>query len=271
VAIREILVHVNVSKHCRVRLAVSAALAKTFDAKLTGLFTSAIGDIPFFMVEEIETESEPTMKAWWLMMRDKVKHEFDAFMRDTGISADWIEVDEGIGKAVPNHAHYTDLTIVGQLDPDELLPRPEYEIPQLVALESGRPALVIPYAGTFATVGQRVLIAWNDSAQSTRAVKDAMPFLRGAETVTILTLGQDKPRGDRIVAYLARHGITATAQHLTCDDISVGNLLLSRASDEGSDLIVMGAYGHSRARESILGGATRVMFKEMTVPVLMSH
>ena len=177
-----------------------------------------------------------------------------------------------------HHARYADLTIVGQLDPDELLPRPEYRIPERVALESGGPVVVVPHAGTFPTVGRRVLIAWNASAQSARAVRDALPLLRKAEAVTILTLNPGSRRGNevdrpgaRIAAYLAHHGVAAKARELVVDDIAVGEMILSQAADEGADLIVMGAYGHPRARELVLGGATRTLFKRMTVPTLMAH
>lgn len=275
---KDLLVHVNVSKHCRGRLEIAARLAKTFDARLTGLYTSAAGNVPFFMMEEIGTDVEPTMRAWWLRMRDEVKAEFDAFLRDTGVPTDWVEVDDDVAAAVPYHARYADLAIVGQIDPDELLPRPEYDIPEGVALDSGRPVLVVPYAGRFTTVGQRILVAWNGSAQSARAVNDASPFLRRAEKVTILTLnpqsvrqGKNDQPGARIVAHLLRHGIAAQSRELAVDNVHVDDMILSQASDLGADLIVMGAYGHSRAHEIVLGGATRGLFKHMTVPILMSH
>ena len=157
------------------------------------------------------------------------------------------------------------------------MPRPEYRIPERVALESGGPVVVVPHAGAFPTVGRRVLIAWHASAQSARAVRDALPLLRKAEGVTILTSipaagagNEDRP-GARIAAYLAHHGVAAKARELVVDDIAVGETILSQAADEGADLIVMGAYGHPRARELVLGGATRTLFKRMTVPTLMAH
>ena len=275
---KDLLVHVNVSKHCRSRLEIGVLLAKAFDAHLTGLFTSEARDVPFFMMEEIASKIEPTMRGWWLQARDKVKAEFEALLRNTGVAADWIEVEENVATMVPYHARYADLVIVGQTDPDELLPRPEYEIPEAAALDSGRPVLVIPYAGTFGSVGQRVLVAWNGSAQSARAVHDAFPFLRRAEKVTVLTINPEqlrKNQGDRpgaqIAAHLSRHGMKAAIREITVDRVDIDDMILSQASDEAADLIVMGAYGHPRAREIILGGATRGLFKHMTAPVLMSH
>jgi nucleotide-binding universal stress UspA family protein len=276
--LKDLLVHVNVSKHCPARVAIAARLAKTFDARLTGLFTTAADDVAFYMVEEMALNAEPTMRAWWLRVRDKVKAEFEEALRRTGTTTLWLEVGDKDGSAVSQHARYADLTIVGQIDPEEPLPRPEYKIPERVALDSGCPVLVVPYAGNFTTLGSKVLIAWNSSAQSARAVRDSLPLLRKAESVTILTINTDSQRRDepdrpdtRIVTHLAHHGIVATARELVVDDATVGETILSQASEEGVDLIVMGAYGHSRASEFVLGGATRTMFRQMTVPILVSH
>jgi nucleotide-binding universal stress UspA family protein len=277
-SVKDLLVHINVSKHCQARMEIAARLAKAFDARLTGLYTSAVGDVPFFMMEEVAAKVEPTMRAWWLQMRDKVKAEFDGVVRKAGIAAEWIEVDDRDGSIVSYHARYADLAIVGQIDTEELLPRPEYAIPERVALESGGPTLVVPYAGAFATMGRRILIAWNGSAQSSRAVRDALPLLERAEKVTVLTINPDDVRhgkadrpGTRIATHLSNHGIKADARELTVEEAAVGDVILSQASDGGADLVVMGAYGHPRSYEFVLGGATRALFRQMTVPILVSH
>ena len=118
------------------------------------------------------------------------------------------------------------------------------------------------------------MIAWNESPQAARAVRDALPFLKQAEAVTVATVrgsGSDDQDCKRLAAYLARHGIAATVRVLFAGDADAANAVLNHAADDGADLIVMGAYSHTRAREVILGGATRTMFRHMTVPVLMSH
>ena len=277
-SVKDILVHINVSKHCRSRLEIAAHLAKAFDAHLTGLYTSEMSDVPFFMMEEIVAKVEPTLRGWWTLKRNQVRDAFEAIRRDTGVSADWLEVDGDVGAMMPYHARYADLTIVSQVDPEELLPRPEFDVPERVALEAGRPVLVIPYAGTFTAPGRRILVAWNGSAQSARAVKDALPFLQRAERVTVLVINpdgfrkrEDERPGEHLTAHLLRHGVKAEVREFAVDNISVDQLILSHAGDEGSDLIVMGAYGHPRAREMVLGGATRALFKHTTTPILMSH
>jgi nucleotide-binding universal stress UspA family protein len=136
--------------------------------------------------------------------------------------------------------------------------------------------LIVPRYGVFGTVGERVLIAWNGSREATRAAHDALPLLKRATKVTVLSIDPDHdsqrrvPSAD-ITLHLARHGVAAEADSTVALDIAVGDVLLSRAADLGADLIVMGGYGHSRVREMVLGGATRHLLQHMTVPVLMSH
>ncbi|MSP80209.1 MAG: universal stress protein [Rhodospirillales bacterium] len=174
-------------------------------------------------------------------------------------------------------ARYADLAVVGQRnsDDDEL---EMDKMPDRFILSAGRPVLSVPYAGAFPKVGQTAVVAWDASRLATRAVNDALPILRRAAKVHLLAIN---PEGGReghgevpcadIAHHLARHGVKAEASSLRVNDIEVGDALLSRASDFGADLIVMGAYGHARWRELVLGGVTRHLLQHMTAPVFMSH
>mgnify|MGYP001171563979 CR=1 FL=1 len=275
-AFKRILVHVNVSKHCPVRLTVAGQLAKAFGAHLTGAFTSAAGDIPFFMMQEVAARTEPTMQAWWLQARDRLKASFDGCLRESGGTGDWLEIGGDVVNGIAACARTADLTVVGQVDADEFLPRPEYAISERLALDAGGPALLIPLQGAAASVGRRILVAWDGSTPAARALKDALPFLERAERVAVLTIdtgkaGMENVAGADAVAWLARHGVKAEARAARGADAAVGDVLLAETAADKADLVVMGAYGHSRAREFILGGATRTMLQRMTVPVLMAH
>ena len=140
--------------------------------------------------------------------------------------------------------------------------------------------LVVPYVGAPDIIGNNVVIAWDGGREASRAVADALPILVRARKVTIACLdpsasarGADAVARKRLVAYLRRHGVSAGVESDNLDkaDIRVGDWLLSRVADLDGDLIVMGGYGHSRWREQVLGGATRAVLAEMTVPVLMAH
>ena len=193
--------------------------------------------------------------------------------------------DGKVGRAT-EHCYYEvcttpalyDLVVLGQPNPDVRAGGAFGLRPEEIVLGGGRPVLVIPYAGDFAEVGQRVLVAWNGSREAARTLHDAMFLLEGAEAVTVIeadppAAGAGPPIADAaaLAAMLTRRGIKATAETTTAGDIGVENLLLSRAADLSADLLVMGAYGHSRLREFVLGGVSRGIFRHMTVPVLMAH
>ena len=174
-------------------------------------------------------------------------------------------------------ARYADLVIVGQADPDDVSMTPA-DLPEAVALATGRPMLVVPHIGVNTRPGQIVMLCWNASRESARAASDALPFLTRAQKVILLAVepkpsafGHGEEPGADAAAWLARHGVDVTVQRDVADDDDIGNVILSRAADYGVDLIVMGLYGHSRLREMVLGGASRTLLSSMTVPVLMGH
>ena len=147
-----------------------------------------------------------------------------------------------------------------------------------IAIESGRPVLLVPHYGHFAHCGRRALIGWNGTREAARAAFDAVPILKHADVVYVSRIDAEESEeeggaypGAELAKALARHGIKTTAERLARSEVDAGEALLSHASDVGADLIVMGAYGHGRLREFILGGATRTILQSMTVPVLMSQ
>jgi len=278
---KDLLVVLGSDTGSRGRMALAAGLAERFAAHLVGLYPLPIADAPRHLGYYDPALLDPFFrelreKAQEVCDKEREAFEHAASLR--GLSAEWRMVAESLESDPALHARYVDLTILGQLDPDggdaELLrPRPEH-----VTLASGRPILVVPYAGNFETVGRRVLIGWNATREASRAVNDAMPLLMAAEIVTVLTIdahegpdGHGELPGADISLHLARHGVKATIEHTVSDGIPAGDVLLSRAADLGADLLVIGAYGHSRVRELLLGGATRSILQSMTLPVLMSH
>jgi nucleotide-binding universal stress UspA family protein len=176
------------------------------------------------------------------------------------------------------HGRYADLIVIGQLDAYDSQAGLLRARPEEVTMLAGRPTLVVPFTGHFEPIGTGVVIGWDASREAARAVGDAMPLLGRAEKVTVLTIdaeespfGHGEIPGADIALYLARHGVKAEVEHTVSAGIGIGNTLLSRAADYQANLLVMGAYGHSRMRELLLGGATRTVLTSMTLPVLMSH
>jgi nucleotide-binding universal stress UspA family protein len=203
---------------------------------------------------------------------------YEDCLRRTGFEkAEWRETTSDALGAVTLHARYADLVVIGQQNPewpsgvDKLFERS-------LPLAAGRPVLVVPYAFERRPVGRHVLVAWNASREAARAVNDALPLLERASHVHVVAFQPEQSGsahggepGADIALYLARHGVKVTVSRYDAPDMDVGNQLLSRAFDLSADLIVMGAWGHSRLREFVLGGVTRTLLESMTVPVLMSH
>lgn len=180
------------------------------------------------------------------------------------VEGDWLDIAQAMGRT-------GDLVVLAQDNPDDWVSPGETE--ELV-LTLGRPALVIPYVGGRSAVGGKAIVAWSGTRESARAVHDAMPFLAHASSVVLVGVNLDaKARNsmELLREQLGRYGIKADMSGLSAAGMDPGDILLNTAADEGANLLVMGAYGHSRMRELILGGATRTIFQHMTVPVLLSH
>jgi nucleotide-binding universal stress UspA family protein len=278
---KDLLVGLDSDASARERIEIAAALAERFAAHLVGLYPLPMPEAPRHFGYYDPALLNPFFEELRARARDaadKTREVFEHIASLHGVSAEWREIPEGADADPAVHARYADLAILGQLDPDSGEPDMIRRRPEQVTLASGRPILVVPYAGNFPNLGRRVVIGWNASREAARAVNDAMPLLTAAEIVSILTIDpREGPRahgelpGADISLHLARHGVKAEIERTVSADLPVGEALLSRAADLGADLLVMGAYGHSRARELLLGGATRSLLRSMTLPVLMSH
>ena len=277
-AIKDLVVHIDNSQACEKRLNAAVQLAQRHEAHLTGVYVMrSLADLMMYPIEPVGASARDMIQKPLLEARDKARTMFDAVTDASGIASEWRESEGSVVGSLSTSAHYTDLLILGQHQPDDVADQSESVADRMV-MGCGRPCLVIPYIGAQDVIGKQVLVAWNAHREAVRAVNDALPILQGADQVSVLAV--DPPTGSSgegaipcadICHHLARHGVKAEAVSKTAVDIDVGNFLLSHAADLNTDLIVMGAYGHSRVTEMILGGVTRSMLDQMTVPVLMSH
>jgi nucleotide-binding universal stress UspA family protein len=281
-ALKDLLVYVDVTPRSAKRVELAARIAIQHNAHLTGLHVIDIPSANYFygaampfvptnpeeIVERIRAEAVEAAKP--------VEAAFRECLRRNSIEGEWRLVEGPPAPTVALHARYADLTIVGQPNREE--PQDTDAVLVTTVMTSGRAVLAVPFAGDFPNIGERVLVAWNASREAARALNDALPLLLNAKQVTVLAINPqrgvgghgDVPAAD-ISLHLARHGLKAEAAHTVARDIADGEALLSYAADIGADLIVAGAYGHSRARELVFGGVTRTLIAEMTAPVLFSH
>jgi len=275
---KTILVHLDAAKDIDSRLDIAFALAQKFDAHLVGLHALSVTPLPGWAIAETGEFIENAQARARAALAEAGRKVWDAAVQRSNCSkCEWRSSPADALDAVTLHARYADLVIIGQDDGSGTsgLTR---DFEQHLLLAAGRPVLVIPYARDKRALGNKVLVAWNASQEATRALTDALPLLQGAKQVQVAAFNVGKKGGMHgevpgadIGLYLSRHGVKVTVSQFQADDVDVGNQLLSRAADLDSDLIVMGAYGHSRMTELILGGVTRTLLESMTVPVLMSH
>lgn len=275
---KTLLVHLDTSNRVQARLEIALRFARRFDAHLTGLFATFMPDPRGFHAMAGSASWFETQRKLHEEQRGATERIFRAELQRAGVKGEWIAASQSAEPSVVAHCRYADLVILGQDDPDDPQTYIADRFPESVVMASGRPVLMLPYAGHHEAVGSRVLVAWNGSRESARALYDAMPLLAGAQRVTVArinTPGSGAPMrapGTDVTATLARHGVNASYAELRNDiDETSGDALLSFAAGEGYDLLVMGAYGHARWKERVLGGVTRTIVDSATVPVLMSH
>jgi nucleotide-binding universal stress UspA family protein len=277
---KTILVEVNDSRHLAPRIEAAAHIAMAHDAHLIGL---AITGVTKFVFENMTLAPDASnIVPYMEMLRERADNaleEFDRIVSGLGLrSFEKRVTDDEATRAMSLQGRYCDLLVVGQPDPNEDDATIDTGFPEYVVLTCGAPVLMIPYAGIVASVGDRALIAWNASPEAAHAVHAAIPLLQRMQLVkaAIFNPGSQPPEvfgmppGEPLKAFLAQHNITAEIMTPAAAN-SVGDTLLSLATDQGFSLLVMGCYGHSRMRELLLGGTTRTILRSATLPVLMMH
>lgn len=269
---RTILLELVDDPHNDVRVECARRLALRFDAELVGIHVSPPPFLPmgfgegaaYVGPEVFEAQREANR-----LVRERVEAAFRRQCDATKMAVRDIYEEGDPGELLAEAARGADLTIAAQeggTGLDALAPQPIHH----VILSAGGPVLVLPRAGLGDPLGRRVAVAWNGSREAARATKDALPFLTSAEAVILLAAGEDAAAAlDAGTGLLKRHGAAVSAKQIE-PSRAHGAMLLDAAAAEGADLLVMGAYGHSRLREIVLGGATREVLRDARIPVLLS-
>lgn len=255
-------------------------MARKFQAHLIGVHVLA--SVPFYpsagmavdvgMYAELQDQHEVRVK--------KCMATFTKFTKGEDFAAEWRDLNtqtSSVSQDLIANALCADLVIVGQSENDQFFGQME-DLRKDLITGSGRPVLIVPHEGSFESVGSKILLGWNGTREAANAMHAALPFMQESDETIIFTIAQpedkrtkDEFAGHELAENLSRHGIKATVSHQPQEAITVGNRMLNEASDKGADLIVMGAFGHSRVHAFIFGAATRQMLDEMTVPILFSN
>lgn len=274
-----IAIHLSSDKACSRRIDAGLQLAKEHGAEVIGIYPTDSISGHYYDEAIIPQDVRKILHGRRDEFRTNLRKQFLESAAAAGVKAEWRCPEGEADEALAVHARYCDLLIMSKAERTDSVASLIPNLPESVVMAAGRPVLMIPTAGPITSIGKRVLYCWDQRREAARAFTDAAPFLKGCKELVVLEVDRDerafkerdlqeKDFGD----YCSSLGYPQP-KHLIkkSENIGVGNVILNTASDAGSDLIVMGAYGHSRMRQWVMGGASRTLLSSMTVPVLLAH
>ncbi|WP_322053144.1 universal stress protein [Paraburkholderia bannensis] len=265
---KSLLVHLDDTERCAVRVALALDLADRFNAHLVGLY------LPFSPLGGADEAPAAEQR------RATAHASFLCAAERAGRIVEWRAPEPADLQCATLHARHADLLVLGQHNAQGRSVNVTGDFVTDLLMTSARPAVIVPYTGAFSSFAQNILIAWDGSREAARATSDALPLLVRAPRVSIAVvappgsaeLARATDAAIDAAAWLDRHGVSASFHESVCEHrVESGVTLLSRASDVNADLLVTGAWAHSHLHERMLGGVTRTLLESMTLPVLMSH
>lgn len=269
-SIKDIFVYVDNDMDCESRLESASSLCKTFEAQLTGLYLLQKISIPayagaYMPVEVYEANDEETLK-----LRDKAKAIFTAKAESLNIMGNFRAAEGDVSTALNHYSRYADLLIVPQRKSDRFDFNPYYQLPD-VLLGAACPVLLLPDNKNPVLPPETALLAWDGKRECARALKASMPMLSQVKRIDVVAVNCDDDDATEIARHIAHHGIETKVHSVADSQSDIGETILNQASVLDNQMIIMGAYGHSRIRELMLGGTTRHILEHVQLPVLFSH
>lgn len=275
---KDILVHADSTAASAVRLRSGLALARRFGARLSGLHVVSDPEVPPYFkpsaVERIAALYRESAREAAVL----AEANFREATKSIEIATAWLSAEGDVAQVLAERARFADLLLIGQCDTENPPSLAAFSLAEKVVFGAGTPTLVIPSDGAFNNIGRHVLVAWDGSREAARAVHDAMPLLQTAERVSLLAVDSDRQghvhptaNAAEAAAHLARHSVLTEPIEILSGEQNVTDILLGHVTNLGVDLLVMGAYGHPRLLEFVLGGTTQALLERAAVPILMSH
>ena len=273
-----IAIYLSSDSACTRRIDAGLQLAKEHNATAVGVYPT---DSPGHYYDDsiVPQDVRKILSGRRSDLKESIRKQFLERAQAQGVNAEWRAPQGEADDALALHARYCDLLVMSKAERVDSVTSIIPDLPESVVMAAGRPVLMIPTAGPVPTIGRRVLYCWDQRREAARAFSDAAVFLKHCKELVVLEVDRDERlfrerdiREDDFSKFCVSQGYPAP-KHLVkkSDGIGVGNVILNTASDSGSDLIVMGAYGHSRMRQWVMGGASRTLLSSMTVPVLLAH
>lgn len=260
------------------RLDYAVALAARSHAHLSGVFVADALELHRFSGFAVGSGIAHMLAHHSEQVRDaatRYRTLFDAALDKEKLHGEWRISEKAWGEDLMIHARHADLAVVGSADGPSRR-KTVLSFSEDMIFASGRPTLLVPAAWRSDRLADHIVIAWNASAEASRAVAGALPLLCSARQVSVVIVPQagfpvpdEIDPGKAIVRHLARHGVVADLFLLAGSD--AGQIVLDFCTERDADLLVMGAYGHSKLSEAIFGGATRYVLRHAEIPILLSR
>lgn len=268
-AIKDILVHLDVSSATESRLDLAVLYAKKHGACLRGLYP-----ITHAFSGQFDSDERSIL--------ERLKTLFCEKSAAAGIQSEWVEqtsavIGVSISDIVTTHAYYSDLVIVGQTNKKKINLNVPADLPEYLVKNCGRPVLVVPYVGSFNTAGERIMVAWKENRETIRSLNDAMPFIEMAQSVAIVgataELNESFTNSPMISIchHLARHGVSCQTKPIFLGNLSIGDAILNNACEESADLLIMGASVPTNRKAYALSPIAKYVLGHLTVPLMLSH
>jgi len=286
-ALRDLLVYVDESECALEVLRLAADLARRHKSRLIALYVEQLS------AEQLEQQAtaelglacaadmcqfDRRVDESMAKGAQRLRLALESLAREKSIDTEWRCLKGVASMLVPQHARYADLCILSHEVACDVRPA-GYSFSEQVLFVTGRPVLFVPVTGHFETLGRRLLVAWNSSRVSARALHDALPLIEHAEHTTVLTVNPSEivsrhraPSPKQMLEHLRRH--SACVEGIEISDVpadSIAHVVQAEAHKVGADLIVAGAFGHPRLWEKVLGGVTRDLLAQMNMPTFMAH
>ena len=276
----EVMVHLDYSTACPERIKAAISLAKRTNARVKGIALALESTINNYLGIPMKSGLDDSQKKAIEDAAKTVIAEFEAAAKEADVKF-VSQILRCAATQAPGqlafHARHADISVMGQPNPDKDSAGFIESLYEGVLFGSGRPVYLVPYYGRIEVAARNAVIAWDGGKKSARALRDAIPLLKGRGKATVLVINPEKRRGAHgdkpghdIAEYLRGHGVDAKVESFSNDDLPTDVLILNYLADNGADLLVMGAYGHSRLREKAFGGVTNSLVHQMTTPILMS-
>lgn len=270
-AIKDILLYLDNDDDCENRIRSTAKLSKQLGAHVAGLYITRMLQVHPYPYTYLPAAAFETMATDAEKKRAEMETLFSDLCAAEGVTGEFRSINSQLSIGISNQSRYADLLVLPRRPRGDSHFNFDFQLAEILPV-SACPVLVLPNdIEAMVKLPKRVMLGWNGSHESARALSSALPMLSEVEKIDVVSVSEDETKAADIGRHLARHGIDVNVHLVEGSHFNAGSTLMNQAVSLESEMIVMGAYGHSRFREHLLGGATKYMLDNATLPVLYSH